>query len=119
MTAHGVVMVALALLATGGWLALAALDSWIAGTGFGVRTNRVIVLFQALVSGLVQLALIGVGHAWHGAERFARAESLRARAELALLRSQLNPHFVLNTLHALIGLVRRNPAEAETALERL
>jgi LytS/YehU family sensor histidine kinase len=63
--------------------------------------------------------VIGVGHAWHGAERFARAEALRARAELALLRSQLNPHFVLNTLHALMGLVRREPVKAEAALERL
>jgi two-component system, LytTR family, sensor kinase len=119
VTAHGAVLLALALLATGGWMALGALDSWIAGTGFAVRANRAIILFQTLVSGLVQLALVGVGHAWHGAERFARAESLRARAELALLRSQLNPHFVLNTLHALMGLVRREPAEAEAALERL
>jgi sensor histidine kinase YesM len=31
----------------------------------------------------------------------------------------LNPHFLLNTLHTLIGLVRREPGEAERALERL
>jgi LytS/YehU family sensor histidine kinase len=79
----------------------------------------VFILFQVLVSALVQLAVIAIGHAWHGAEKFARAEALRARAELALLRSQLNPHFVLNTLHALMGLVRREPVKAEAALERL
>lgn len=69
---------------------------------------------------------MAIGHAWHGAQRAAsesdraaRAEALRARAELALLRSQLNPHFVLNTLHALLGLVRRDPGKAEAALERL
>ena len=52
-------------------------------------------------------------------ERAARADVLRARAELQLLRSQLHPHFVLNVLHALLGLVRRDPARAEAALERL
>ena len=40
------------------------------------------------------------------ADQLARAEALRARAELEALRSQLNPHFILNTIHALMGLVR-------------
>jgi hypothetical protein len=119
LAVHGLVLLALTVLAVGGWLGLAALDSWLVGTGLVVRANRVVVLFQALVSGLIQLAAIGIAHAWHDAERFTRAEALRAKAELAVLRSQLNPHFVLNTLHALIGLVRREPAKAEAALERL
>jgi len=119
LTAHAVVLITLALLATGGWMALAALDSWVVGTGFAAPANRVLIGFQILISALVQLAVIATGHAWHGAEKFARAEALRARAELALLRSQLNPHFVLNTLHALMGLVRREPVKAEAALERL
>jgi len=119
LIAHGAVLVTLSLLATGGWMALAALDSWVVGKGFAAPAKRVIILFQALISALVQLAVIAIGPAWHGAEKFARAEALRARAELALLRSQLNPHFVLNTLHALMGLVRREPVKAEAALERL
>jgi signal transduction histidine kinase len=116
---HALVLVTLALLATGGWMTIAALDSWTVGTGFVPPSNPVLIGFQILVSALVQLAVIATGHAWHGAERFARAEALRARAELALLRSQLNPHFVLNTLHAVMGLVRREPVKAEAALERL
>jgi signal transduction histidine kinase len=119
LTAHGLVIAALALLATCGWMVLAALDSWVVGKGFAMPANRVLVLFQILISALVQLAVMGVGHARYGAEKYARAEALRARAELALLRSQLNPHFVLSTLHALMGLVRREPAKAEAALERL
>ncbi len=119
LIAQGIVLVALVLLATGGWAALAALDSWFMGKGFAAPANVVFILFQVLVSALVQLAVIGIAYAWHGAEQFARAEALRARAELALLRSQLNPHFVLNTLHALMGLVRREPVKAEAALERL
>ena len=52
-------------------------------------------------------------------ERAQRAEALRARAELQLLRSQLNPHFVLNTLHALLGPGVARPAAGEAAIERL
>jgi LytS/YehU family sensor histidine kinase len=72
------------------------------------------------------VALAGLGYAWHTAqaleearESAARAEVLRARAEIELLRSQVQPHFILNVLHALLGLVRRDPARAENALERL
>src|SRR5207253_8312795 len=53
------------------------------------------------------------------AERAARAEALRAQASLEAMRSQLNPHFILNTFHSLVGLVRRDPTAAENALERL
>ncbi|HKA88222.1 MAG TPA: histidine kinase [Haliangiales bacterium] len=51
--------------------------------------------------------------------RSARAETLRVRAELAALRAQLNPHFLFNTLHTVLGLVRRDPALAEEALQDL
>lgn len=50
--------------------------------------------------------------------RAARAESLRTRAELDALRAQLNPHFLFNTIHTLMALVRHDPAAAEDALER-
>jgi sensor histidine kinase YesM len=51
--------------------------------------------------------------------RATRAENLRTRAELAALRSQLNPHFLFNTLHSLMALVRHDPPAAEDALEKL
>jgi signal transduction histidine kinase len=51
--------------------------------------------------------------------RAARAETLRIRAELAALRARLNPHFLFNTLHTVLGLVRRDPALAEQALQDL
>jgi len=51
--------------------------------------------------------------------RAARAENLRTRAELEALRAQLNPHFLFNTLHSLMTLVRHDPVAAEEALERL
>ena len=109
----------------GGVAALIAIDGR-ARDGRRAVARRPIVLWQTVINGLIHLALVGIGYAWHTAEdlrqareRAARADVLRARAELQLLRSQLHPHFVLNVLHALLGLVRRDPARAESALERL
>ena len=52
------------------------------------------------------------------AARAAEAETLRAEADLAALRARLNPHFLFNTLHTLLALVRRDPAAAERGLEQ-
>ena len=91
-----------------------------------VRFDRMLVGWQVVFGALIYLAITGASYAWQNARRVreetaraAQAEALRARAELAVLRSQLNPHFLLNTLHAALGLVRRDPALAEQALERL
>ena len=118
-------VVLLAAAATAGGLALTALDSWIV-LGAPRWPPATIMVWQLILSTAIQLALTGIGYAWHTAhalrearEKAARADVLRARAELELLRSQLHPHFVLNVLHALLGLVRRDPALAEKALERL
>ena len=47
----------------------------------------------------------------------AQAAVLRARAESKALRAQFNPHFVFNTLHSLMLLVREDPSTAERAIE--
>ncbi|MGD2071519.1 MAG: histidine kinase [Gemmatimonadota bacterium] len=47
----------------------------------------------------------------------AREAVLRARAEAKALRAQFNPHFVFNTLHSLMLLVRADPPAAEQAIE--
>ncbi len=119
------VVLGLAAASTAGGLALNALDAWIL-LGAPRWPPVPIMVWQLILSTTIQLALTGIGYAWHTAQalsdardRVARAEVLRARAELELLRSQLHPHFVLNVLHALLGLVRRDPGLAEKALERL
>ena len=50
--------------------------------------------------------------------RAVRAEAARAAAELAALRARLNPHFLFNTLHSLMALVRSDAEIAEAAIER-
>ncbi len=75
---------------------------------------------------LIYVTIAGVVYAVQTTERLraqearaTRAESLRTRAELEALRAQLNPHFLFNTLHSLMALVRHDPTAAEDALERL
>jgi len=114
----------LAAVAVTGWLLLVEIDLRVSGVER--RPMGPIIAWQLVIDFLLLLSLAGVGHARHASEALrrareaaARADSLRARAQLELLRSQVHPHFILNVLHALLGLVRRDPATAERALERL
>jgi signal transduction histidine kinase len=75
---------------------------------------------------MIYATIAGIVYALDTGERFraeearaTRAESLRTRAELEALRAQLNPHFLFNTLHTLMALVRNDPPAAEEALEKL
>jgi hypothetical protein len=47
----------------------------------------------------------------------AREAALRAQAEAKALRARFNPHFVFNTLHSLMLLVRTDPKGAERVIE--
>jgi two-component system LytT family sensor kinase len=51
--------------------------------------------------------------------RAARFEMQLSAARLQSLRSQLQPHFLFNTLHAAVGLVHEDPGGAEDILLRL
>src|SRR5262245_8510447 len=88
--------------------------------------NAGITTWQIFLSALVYVTVAATSHASLISRRLqeeeanaVRAEALRAQAELAALRAQLNPHFLFNTLHSVVGLVRRDPALAEAALEKL
>lgn len=50
--------------------------------------------------------------------RALRAEALQTQTELSALRAKLDPHFLFNTLHTLMALMRDDRAEAEAAIER-
>jgi signal transduction histidine kinase len=71
----------------------------------------------------------GLVLAWHAMTYYAELrdrqvkamelESLLHQAQLQTLRSQLNPHFLFNTLHSIAELVHENPALAEQLILRL
>ena len=49
----------------------------------------------------------------------ARAEALAAEANLAAMRSQLQPHFLFNALHSVSSLIDTDPPRASEAMEML
>jgi len=55
----------------------------------------------------------------YASTRRLEAEKLRTLAELAQLRSHLEPHFLLNTLNAVSGLVTEDPRQARRLLGNL
>jgi two-component system, LytTR family, sensor kinase len=126
VAAHLALLIAFIVIAGGGWIALVAADSLLFTGRAAVQINVRVIPFRVLYDVLIYCTLAGVAYASRNAaevreqtQRATRAEALRARASLEAMRSQLNPHFILNTFHALVGLVRRDPATAECALERL
>lgn len=90
--------------------------------GFESALLSVHFLFGFLVYGLLAGAVYlvrTVGRLQHERERAARSEALRVGAQLEALRARLNPHFLFNSLHSLLALIRRDPSRAERAVERL
>jgi hypothetical protein len=63
--------------------------------------------------------IAGVSYTTFAMERAARAEAMAAKSQLAALRSQLNPHFLFNALHAVVQLIPREPKRAAEAAEQL
>ena len=71
----------------------------------------------------------GVVLAWHALAfyreardrqlRAAQLEALLNQAQLEALRSQLNPHFLFNSLHSIAELVHQDPKLAEQSILRL
>jgi signal transduction histidine kinase len=81
-----------------------------------VRTGLFGVLNAQLYLGLWALAFV-YPIAIEGARvRTLEAQQLRSEAELARLRAHLEPHFLLNTLNAIAGLVTEDPREARRLL---
>jgi len=69
------------------------------------------VLTYAMVVGFVQAS--------DYYRKFQEREAMLAKAQLQALKSQLHPHFLFNSLHATMALIRRDPASAERMIMRL
>jgi len=88
------------------------------GARFGLHapTLQKAVLFgfsySQLYFGLWTLAFVYPFATEDARVRALEADKLRSMAELARLRAQLEPHFLLNTLNAIAGLVTEDPREA-------
>lgn len=78
-------------------------------------------LYNLLVYAVVASAFHGVRTSIASRQQalaFSQAQILLTAAELTALRNKLNPHFLFNTLHSIIALVRKDAIAAEAALFR-
>jgi two-component system, LytTR family, sensor kinase len=110
---------------------LRGLEGWIYTFYYEIHTPLAQQIAEALEkegmwSVLAYTAVLGV-MAYQQLRQEVQARALReahlqarlASAELEMLRMQLHPHFLFNTLQAAIALVREDPAAAEDVLLRL
>ena len=93
-------------------------------TAFAGENPMVAVIFFTFYYFLIYTVLAGFmmwSESLHRVEESralaARESVLRAEAEAKAVRAQFNPHFVFNTLHSLMLLVRADPSAAERAIE--
>lgn len=76
-------------------------------------------IFNLAVVGTVATA-IRLGERWHHNEDARlEAEAAKAEAELRSLRSQINPHFLLNTLNNIYALTAFDTVRAQNAIQQL
>lgn len=93
---------------------------WLVAPSLGAGRGAAIAVEVGAANGLVALGLWAVTILLPFADARAReAERLRAEAELSTLRANLQPHFLLNTLNAIAGLVTEEPREARNLVGAL
>jgi signal transduction histidine kinase len=80
------------------------------------RTTLFGVLNAQMYFGLWALGFVYPFAVESAGVRALEAQQLRSEAELAHLRAHLEPHFLLNTLNAIAGLVTEEPREARRLL---
>ena len=88
-------------------------DKW-ASLGFILRD-----IFNLTIAAAIATAIV-LAMRWQKAETARQeAEAARVTAELNNLRSQINPHFLLNTLNNIYALTAFDPTKAQEAIQEL
>jgi two-component system LytT family sensor kinase len=109
------------------WQAANVLFHWLEiGPDFWQWVYKDSWLFQLLSSAVIYVAAVGITLASQAIKRDRARErrehevEVAARdAELAVLKAQFQPHFVLNALNSLLALIDKDPALARTMVVRL
>lgn len=108
-------------------LADALVNAWARPAQPNLANPRTWFLGGLPATTLAYFAILGAGYAWQGAARLrarerqaAALESQLREAQLSALRMQLQPHFLFNSLNAIMALVRdRDTDRAIRALSLL
>ncbi|MEO8768446.1 MAG: sensor histidine kinase [Ferruginibacter sp.] len=88
----------------------------------GIKEMSFIVIFMSLltlVHGIIALVMKGF-ITWYGDIKVKAAlKQKNFETELALIKSQLNPHFLFNTINNIDVLIEKDPAKASAYLNKL
>lgn len=116
------------LLVLGIWVLLTV---GILNASFGSQENYVeflngTIAWRAMLGALVYLVLVLVYYLVTNSQKLQeraqqeeRLKSLVREAELSMLKSQINPHFLFNSLNSIASLTMTNPDEARDMIIRL
>jgi hypothetical protein len=117
MLASGLVAVGCGLLALR-WIPEAeASNVWHEGSA--LLFISIFLFFIATVNGILGLVMNGFVQ-WYGDIRLkAELRQKNFETELALIKAQLNPHFLFNTINNIDVLILRDPAQASLYLNKL
>src|SRR5437016_5631810 len=87
---------------------------------------RKLVLYHFHVTLVIYWVIVLAHQSWHNYQRSREREQQASalatelvRTRLEVLRMQLNPHFLFNTLHAISSLIHEHPDDADRIVARL
>jgi LytS/YehU family sensor histidine kinase/TM2 domain-containing membrane protein YozV len=86
---------------------------------FGVSQRSISLLVNIPMNVAAYFAIVGVTWFIDARVRASRLEASLAEARLELLRNQIHPHFLFNTLHAISELMHEDVEAADRMLTRL
>jgi LytS/YehU family sensor histidine kinase len=75
--------------------------------------------FYALLHASIAIAIKLIKMWYENEKRVSEMEKSKLESELKMLRDQVNPHFMFNTLNNLYGLIGKNPTQAQESVLRL
>lgn len=85
-----------------------------------------VLIAHFLLCVLTYWIIVSVHEAWHNYRRFrerelraSQLEAKLAQAQLEVLKMQLHPHFLFNTLHAISTLIHKDPDAADEMVAQL
>jgi two-component system LytT family sensor kinase len=103
-------------LATALWLAVSLALGTLVGAASDISLAKQIREMM-VIGGFFYAVIAGLAYSADGARRAARAEAAAAQTQLATLRSQLQPHFLFNSLHTIVQLIHIDAQRASDAAE--
>jgi two-component system LytT family sensor kinase len=102
-----------------GHLLFFALNLYEANIAIGDIPKIFVRGFYALLHGSIAIAIKLIKMWYENERRVSEMEKSKLESELKMLRDQVNPHFMFNTLNNLYGLIGKNPIHAQESVLRL